>query len=256
MQEAPNNKRLTRREKRLLIRGNNTNNNSQKPVSQKINFKLKNIRPLTENQTITFDKFYEDYNLLLHGIAGCGKTFLSLYLSLREVLENADSIYKKVVIVRSVVPTRDIGFLPGNQKEKVKVYEAPYYAICTELFGRGDSYEYFKNRNIIEFTTTSFIRGVTLNDSIVIVDECQNLTGHELDTIITRIGDNCRIIFCGDFRQTDFIKESDKSGIHDFMKILHNMKSFYTIEFQAEDIVRSNLVREYIILKDKLRIKI
>ena len=190
---------------------------------------------------------------MLHGIAGTGKSFISLYLALNQVLGD-NSQYRKIVIVRSVVPTRDMGFLPGNNKEKTKVYEAPYYAICSELFGRSDAYEYLKNRNIIDFISTSFIRGITLNDSIVIVDEIANLTGHELDSVITRIGKNCKVIFCGDFRQSDFTKDQEKNGLMDFMKIIKRMRSFEFVDFQKEDIVRSSMVKNYIIEKDKLNL--
>lgn len=244
-------RRLTRREKRLLRQqGKEPRENYQ----EKINFNLKHFNPLTENQKLAFDSFNEDKNLMLHGIAGTGKSFMALYLSLKEILSDPESVYKKVVIVRSVVPTRDMGFLPGNNKEKTKVYEAPYYAICTELFGRGDAYDYLKNKNVIEFISTSFIRGITLNDSIVIVDEMQNATLHELDSVITRIGRNCKVVFCGDFRQSDFTREHEKNGLTDFMRVVKNMKSFHLVEFDAKDIVRSALVKEYIILKDKMKI--
>lgn len=251
MEEEHTTKRLTRKEKRLLRQqGKQPKENYQ----EKLNFNLKHFNPLTENQKITFDSFDDDKNLMLHGIAGTGKSFMALYLSLKQILNDPECIYKKVVLVRSVVPTRDMGFLPGSDREKTKVYEAPYYAICTELFGRGDSYEYLKRRNMIEFISTSFIRGITLNDCIVIVDEMQNATLHELDSVITRIGHNCKVIFCGDFRQTDFTREHEKNGLTDFMRVVRNMKSFDLIEFEAKDIVRSALVKEYIILKDKMRI--
>jgi phosphate starvation-inducible protein PhoH len=244
-------KRLTRREKRLLRQqGKEPKENYQ----EKINFHLKHFHPLTDNQRLAFNSFEDDKNLMLHGIAGTGKSFMALYLSLKQILSDPECVYKKVVIVRSVVPTRDMGFLPGSDKEKTKVYEAPYYAICTELFGRGDSYEYMKKRNVIEFISTSFIRGITLNDCIVIVDEMQNATLHELDSVITRIGHNCKVVFCGDFRQSDFTRDHERSGLTDFMRVVKNMKSFDLIEFEAKDIVRSSLVKEYIILKDKMRI--
>jgi phosphate starvation-inducible protein PhoH len=190
---------------------------------------------------------------MLHGMAGTGKSFISLYLSLKEVIKT-ESIYKKVVIVRSVVPTRDMGFLPGNNKEKAKVYEAPYYAICTELFGRGDAYEILKSRGLVDFVSTSFIRGITLNDCIIVVDEIANLTLHELDSVITRVGKNCKIIFSGDFSQSDFTREQDRNGLKDFMKIIERMKSFEFIEFNENDIVRSAMVKEYILSKHRLGI--
>lgn len=240
--------KLTRKQKRLLRQ---TNKESEK---QKINFELKKIEPLTENQNSAFEAYDRGKNLMLHGIAGTGKSFLSLYLSLREVMETPNSPYKRVVIVRSVVPTRDMGFLPGTNREKAKVYEAPYYAICTELFGRGDAYDILKQKNLVDFISTSFIRGITLNNSIIVVDEMQNMTLHELDSIITRVGKHCKIIFSGDFRQSDFTKSQEKSGIVDFMRIIERMKAFHFVDFDENDIVRSGLVKSYIIEKDKLGI--
>ena len=242
-------KRLTRKEKRILRQQNGKENTNQ----EKLNFNLKHVEPLTENQKRSFEAYQQGKNLMLHGIAGTGKSFISLYLSLNQILSE-NSVYKKLVIVRSVVPTRDIGFLPGSPKEKVKVYESPYYAICSELFGRGDAYDYLKNKNLVEFISTSFIRGVTLNDCIIVVDEIANLTLHELDSVITRVGKNCRIIFSGDFRQSDFTKDQEKNGLNDFMRIIKRMKSFEFIDFQREDIVRSKMVKDYIISKEELRI--
>lgn len=227
----------------------NNNNKNDKVV----NFTLVKIDPLTENQKKTFDAYREGKNLMLHGIAGTGKSFISIYLALEEIMRH-DSKYKKLVIVRSVVPTRDMGFLPGSTKEKSRVYEAPYYSICSELFERGDAYEYLKNRGTIEFITTSFIRGVTLNNSIILVDEMANCTLHELDSVITRIGRNCKIIFCGDFRQSDFTKHYEKNGLHNFMDIIKKMRNFCFVDFQENDIVRSQLVKDYIIQKHRLGI--
>ena len=239
--------RLTRKEKRIQRQ-----QNGREESVQRNNLSLKHFDPLTANQKLTFQNF-NGKNLMLHGMAGTGKSFISLYLSLKEVIKT-DSQYKKVVIVRSVVPTRDMGFLPGNNKEKAKVYEAPYYAICTELFGRGDAYEVLKSRGLVDFISTSFIRGVTLNDCIIVVDEIANLTLHELDSVITRVGKNCKIVFCGDFRQSDFTREQDRNGLKDFMKIIERMKSFEFIEFDENDIVRSSMVKEYIIVKTRLKI--
>jgi len=212
---------------------------------------LKNINPLTVNQSNAFADFDYGYNLFLYGYAGTGKSFIGLYLALDEVLE-ANSKYNKVVIVRSVVPTRDMGFLPGNSKEKSKEYEAPYAEICSELFGRGDAYGILKQKGVLDFITTSFVRGITLRNCIVIVDEIQNMTKEELNSIITRVGENCKIIFCGDVRQCDLKAYRETSGISDFIQIIHSMKSFSFIEFQIEDIVRGPIVKEYIIARYRL----
>jgi len=217
---------------------------------QQNHFSLRTISPLTLNQSSTFKAFEQGKHLLLHGVAGTGKTYISLYLALNEVLNK--SRYKQIVIIRSVVPSRDMGFLPGTAKEKAKVYEDPYKMICDDLFSRGDGYEILKVKRLVDFNTTSFLRGVTFNDAIIIVDECQNMIGQELDTVMTRVGNNCRIVFCGDFRQTDLAKHEEKRGLLTFMNILDRMSCFEKIEFGKEDIVRSALVKSYIISKLEL----
>jgi phosphate starvation-inducible protein PhoH len=164
--------------------------------------------------------------------------------------------YKALYFVRSIVPTRDIGFLKGDDKEKIAVYEAPYKAICGELFNKVDSYDMLKNQGAVSFISTSFIRGLTLNDCIIIVDEFENLSFHELDSIITRMGNNSKIIFCGDYTQSDLTKTNEKNGCLDFMKILKSMNDFTFIEFGIEDIVRGKTVKNYIINKYKLGLHI
>jgi phosphate starvation-inducible PhoH-like protein len=206
---------------------------------QNDHFSLADIEPMTRNQVLVFES---ENHLVLHGQAGTGKTFLSLYLALDDIFKKE---FSKLVIIRSAVPTRDMGFLPGNDKEKSEIYEAPYRDIFTELLGRGDAYNTLKAKNVVEFKTTSFIRGTTIRDSIILVDECQNMTMHELDSIITRIGDNCRVIFCGDFRQSDL----KSNGLKEFFNILRSMQDFDFIEFDLEDIVRSGLVKEYLTAK-------
>ena len=203
---------------------------------------LAEIEPLTKNQ---LEAFESDKNLILHGIAGTGKTFISCYLAFDDMVKG---VYNNLVIIRSAVPTRDIGFLPGSEKEKASVYEEPYKEIALELFQRGDAYEILKTKGLVHFMTTSFVRGITLKDAVIMVDECQNMSFHELDSIITRVGTNCRVIFCGDFRQSDL----KTNGLESFMKILKNMGSFDFIDFEIKDIVRSEFVKDYIIAKTEL----
>mgnify|MGYP006276374005 CR=1 FL=1 len=235
--------RLTRAEKRLVKQ-----QKRQEVKQNKNNLELKCIVPKTANQEQVFKDFTNGKNLLIHGLPGTGKSFISLYLALNEI-QNYNE-YRSVVIIRSVVPSRDMGFLPGNIKEKSRAYEAPYQSICNELYGRGDAYEILKSKGLVQFETSSFLRGVTLNDSIIIVDECQNMTYHELCTIITRLGKNSRVIFCGDYMQTDLKYDDEREGLIHFMRILHTMrKHFNTIEMQIEDIVRSGIVKEFIIRK-------
>jgi phosphate starvation-inducible protein PhoH len=203
---------------------------------------LSEVEPLTQNQVAAFES---DKHLVLHGVAGTGKTFISCYLAFDDMIKSS---YNKLIIIRSAVPTRDIGFLPGNEKEKSAIYEEPYKDICVELFQRGDAYEILKTKSLVNFMTTSFIRGVTLRDAVIIVDECQNMSFHELDSIITRVGEECRIIFCGDFRQSDL----SKNGLKDFIRIVKAMDQFDLIDFEIKDIVRSGFVKDYITVKTNL----
>ena len=221
----------------------------KKEPTQKFKLNLRIVPAKTPNQQTAYDLFKQENNLVLHGIAGTGKTFISLYLAFDQLL-NQKSYKDKVVIVRSIVPTREIGFLPGSEQDKIKTYEAPYQAMCTDLFGRGDAYDVLKKKNQIEFLSTSFLRGTTLDDCIIIVDEAQNLKFHELDSIITRVGVNSQIVFCGDCNQTDLDRPWDKSGLDQFMSILDKVDDFKNVEFSYDDIVRSGLVRDYLIAKD------
>jgi len=210
---------------------------------------LKEISPLTLIQKKVFQAFKKNNNLCLSGSAGTGKTFIAMYLALEEIL-SGESKAEKVIVVRSIVPTRDIGFLPGDRAEKEATYLYPYISICSELFADPQAWTKLCARKQMEFLTTSFVRGITLRNSIVIVDEMQNLTFHELDSIITRLGENCRLIMCGDYYQSDLEKSRDKLGIIDFMKIIEQMKYFHCAEFGWQDIVRSGLVRDYIMTKE------
>lgn len=213
----------------------------------------KDIEPMTKAQGDAFDSWDEGYNLMLHGIAGTGKTFLALYFALSEVW-NKKNHYKKVYLIRSTVSTRDQGFQPGTKAQKEAVYEEPYPPIVQTIFGRGDAYQLLKQRNMIEFRSTSFLRGATFDDCIIVVDEMQNMSDGELHTIMTRVGQNCRIIFAGDIKQDDLTSEryNEKSGIRNFMRVISNMDAFDFIEFYADDIVRSDLVKSYIIERDRL----
>lgn len=212
---------------------------------------LKEIFPLTQNQETFFNQYRKGAQaMLLHGVAGTGKTYIALYNAFQEIFEE-HSPYNKVVIIRSAVPSRDIGYLPGNEKEKIEVYVQPYQEICTELFPRflDKAYNKLKEQNLVSFMVTSYIRGLTLDNCVIIVDEAQNMTDMELNSVITRIGKNAKVIFCGDFRQTDLNKKHDMSGLKKFIDIIHHMPSFKLVEFDIEDIVRSKLVKEYIIAR-------
>jgi predicted ribonuclease YlaK len=219
-----------------------------------------NIKPLTENQKKAFASYKNGKNLFLYGAAGTGKTFVSLYNGLQDVLRN-ETPYDTVYMVRSAVPTREIGFLPGDEEDKTALFQVPYQNMVKFMFEMpgerefSSLYERLKNQGSLMFLTTSFLRGITLDNAVIIVDECQNLTFHELDTIITRVGQDSKIIFCGDFFQTDLMKSSDKQGMVNFMKILDAMEQFDNIEFTIGDIVRSGFVKEYLINKIRLGVE-
>ena len=222
---------------------------------------LVTVKPITDNQKVVFDSWKKNKNQFLFGAAGTGKTFISLYLALRDVLDLKTS-YDKAVLVRSLIPTREIGFLPGDEEDKAALYQVPYQNMVQFMFEMQNEqqfnnlYDKLKGQGTLYFLSTSFLRGLTFDNTIIIVDECQNLNFHELDTIITRVGQDSKIIFCGDFNQTDLVKQSERSGLHHFLQILQEMEEFNCTEFTIGDIVRSGFVRSYLINKIKLGIGI
>ena len=223
----------------------------KKPINSDL---LIDIDPLTENQKRLFESYSGGKHLVAYGVAGTGKTFITLYNALGDVLDTSTP-YEKIYLVRSLVSTREIGFLPGDHEDKSSLFQVPYKNMVKFMFQMPSDADFemlygnLKAQETIKFWSTSFIRGTTLDNAIVIVDEFQNLNFHELDSIITRVGENTKIMFCGDATQTDLVKTNERNGIVDFMRILRAMPSFDVIEFDIEDIVRSGLVREYIVAK-------
>ena len=215
---------------------------------------MRDIEPLTDNQKSLFEAYAKDQNLVAYGVAGTGKTFITLYNALQDVL-NPETPYEKVYIVRSLVATREIGFLPGDHDDKSYLYQIPYKHMVKYMFEMPSEADFnmlygnLKAQDTIDFWSTSFIRGTTFDKTIVIVDEFQNLNYHELDSIMTRVGTQSKIMFCGDATQSDLVKQNERNGIIDFMRILRIMSSVDVIEFGVEDIVRSGLVKEYILAK-------
>jgi len=218
---------------------------------------LSTIKPITDSQKNVFETYKSGLNQFLFGCAGTGKTFISLYLALQEVLKN-ETPYDKVIVVRSLIPTREIGFLPGDEEDKAALYQVPYSNMMQFMFEQPNEqafsmlYDRLKAQGSFYFLSTSFLRGLTFDNSIIIVDECQNLNFHELDTIITRVGQDSKIMFCGDFGQSDLTKMNEKNGLMNFLQILQEMKEFNCTEFDIGDIVRSGFVRSYLIQKTKL----
>ena len=226
----------------------------KKPINADM---MRDIEPLTDNQKSLFEAYAKDQNLVAYGVAGTGKTFITLYNALKDVLDPSTP-YEKVYIVRSLVATREIGFLPGDHDDKSYLYQIPYKHMVKYMFEMPSEADFnmlygnLKAQDTIDFWSTSFIRGTTFDKTIIIVDEFQNLNYHELDSIMTRVGQDSKIMFCGDATQTDLTRENERNGIVDFMRILRLMSSMEVIEFGVEDIVRSGLVKEYILAKLEL----
>ena len=222
-----------------------------KPINTEL---LKNIEPLTPAQELLWEEYASGKNLVAYGCAGTGKTFCLLYQALKEVLTE-DTPYEKIYIVRSLVPTREIGFLPGTHEDKSYLYQIPYRNMVKHMFSMYTDKEFeslyddLQRQETISFWSTSFLRGTTLDNAIIIVDEFENLNFHELDSIMTRVGENSKIFFAGDASQSDLLKVTERTGILDFMQILNGMPEFSKVEFGLEDIVRSGLVRSYLVSK-------
>ena len=220
---------------------------------------LVTIKPITDNQKLVFSSWKKEQHQFLFGAAGTGKTFISMYLALQSVMD-LKSKQERVILVRSLIPTREIGFLPGDEEDKAALYQVPYQNMVQFMFEQPNEqafnnlYDRLKGQGSLYFLSTSFLRGLTFDNTVVIVDECQNLNFHELDTIITRIGQDSRIIFCGDFDQTDLQRTNEINGLFNFVKILEEMEEFNCTEFTIGDIVRSGFIRSYLINKIKLGI--
>ena len=231
-----------------------TSNKKNKEINHN---NLVTVKPITDNQKLVFETWKNGKNQFLFGAAGTGKTFVSLYLALQDVMD-LKKPYDKVVLVRSLIPTREIGFLPGDEEDKAALYQVPYQNMVQFMFEMQNEqqfnnlYDRLKGQGTLYFLSTSFLRGLTFDNSIIIVDECQNLNFHELDTIITRVGQDSKIVFCGDFDQTDLQRQNERNGLHDFLRILEEMEEFHCCEFTIGDIVRSGFVRSYLINKIKL----
>ena len=223
----------------------------KKPINADM---MRDIEPLTDNQKILFEAYAKEQNLVAYGVAGTGKTFITLYNAIKDVLDPSTP-YEKFYIVRSLVATREIGFLPGDHDDKSSLYQIPYKHMVKYMFEMPSEADFnmlygnLKGQDTIDFWSTSFIRGTTFDKTIVVVDEFQNLNYHELDSIMTRVGSQSKIMFCGDATQSDLIKQNERNGIVDFMQVLRIMSSVDVIEFGVEDIVRSGLVKEYILAK-------
>ena len=243
--------------KRRLSKTKRTRQEREQEYLVNTKFGMKQINPITENQRKLFQMYQQGKNLLAIGSAGTGKTYISLYLALKDVM--ARNEYQEIIIVRSSVQSREQGHMPGNANEKMANFEQPYIDIVNDLFERGDAYQIMKQKGMIRFMSTSFVRGLTFDNALIIVDECQNMNYGELKTIFTRIGHNSRIMLCGDTKQDDLTSsrhKNDVSGLRDFKRVVDKMgtECFGTVEFNVDDIVRSGIVKQYIIAEEELEL--
>lgn len=248
---AKKQKKLSKKDRKIRFLETTMDNNITAMKEQpKINWTqhdLKSIPPLNTPQKTMQKSFLDNYHIVADGSAGTGKTFWGIYLALNELLSNSDM--ERIVIIRSAVATRDIGYLPGDEKEKMSVFERPYIDVFDEVFKMKGSYERMKERGIIEFMPTSFIRGLNWNNAIVVVDEVQNLNFHEINSVLTRLGKDSRVILCGDYIQSDLNKsKNDVTGMQKFLRVIQRMNhTFDYVRFTTNDIVRSEFVRDWIV---------
>lgn len=244
--------RLSKRQQRLAEKGNEKQL-IKFPTMGQLHLNIRDIGPITDNQIETFKAYNRGDNIFLHGCAGTGKTFISMYLALREIADKG-SRRRKLVLIRTAQSSKDIGFLPGDEKRKLEVYEAAYRAICSELYQRDDAYDILKQKGIIEFHSTSFLRGTTIDEAVILIDEAQNCRYQEIRTVLTRTGDHSRVVICGDTKQDDLTSERFKetSGLSNVMRVFSKMDHMSTVEFDIDDIVRSGFVRDFIIAENQL----
>lgn len=228
-------------------------NNSQPKKTRKRSvppIQLEDLTPKTANQERAFDAYDDGKNLLLIGCAGTGKTLISSYLGLTDV---EDRTHERLVIFRSIVPSRDPGFLPGTLREKTAVYELPYVSIFSDLYGRDDAWTTMREKGKVEFMTTSFVRGITIKDSVILIDEVQNMRWSEISSVLTRVGEGCRVIIAGDHRsQSDLQREDERVGVRHLMRVAEEMSTFETIEFTSDDVLRSGFAKDFIQAKERL----
>jgi phosphate starvation-inducible protein PhoH and related proteins len=247
------NRYLVKKAKKAMSKKSKRNSHeleSPPPHKTPLSVSLKKIKPLTEQQAITFEYFANGMNLSLQGVAGTGKTFIAMYLGFMALQQ---SKFKKIIIFRSTVPSRDVGFLPGSVEEKIRQYEIPYRDICAELHGRADAYDIMIKKGVLEFVSTSYLRGLTFKHSLMIIDEVQNCSFQECDTIITRVGEGSKVIIAGDYHQSDLLRDSERNGLKKFLDILRLMpeNEFAHVDFGIADIVRDGLVKSYILAREK-----
>jgi phosphate starvation-inducible PhoH-like protein len=246
--------RLTKRQRRLSERVNEPRLLAY-PTLANLHMELTDIGPITDNQIKAFQSYSNNEHMFLLGSAGTGKTFISIYLAMKEI-EQRKTRRNKLIIIRTSQPTKNMGFLKGDEKQKMEVYEAPYRSIVNNLFNRDDAYDILKLKGIIDFQSTSFLRGVTFDDSIILLDEVQSMSKVEWITVLTRVGDKSRVIICGDTKQDDLTSErfNEQTGVYHLIDVFDSMPNTSLVTFTEDDIVRSGFVRDLIISMNKLGI--
>ena len=222
----------------------------RKTTHNKELLQVRHITAMTWAQTDMIEGYARGANLIAEGSAGTGKSFIASYLALNSLF--TDKTIDKVVVVRSAVATRDMGFLPGTLQEKSEVFSIPYKQIFNDLCENGTAWDILTKKSMVEFITTSYVRGITLDNAVVIIDEFQSMTAHELYSVLTRMGKNTRIIVCGDTKQTDLDGRKEKSCYDWFMGVANKMTDWFHItKFVQQDIVRSPFVKALIMATEE-----
>src|SRR5574344_2605944 len=207
----------------------------------------KPIAARSDNQKMLVDGFYENDMLFAVGPAGSGKTYVSIALAVR-ALKNKE--VRKIILSRPAVEAGEkLGFLPGEMKDKLDPYLQPLYDALEDMIPAAKLKEYMEN-NVIQIAPLAFMRGRTLNDAVIILDEAQNTTTHQIKMFLTRLGMNAKMVITGDVTQID-LPHTVTSGLVQALRVLRNVSGVGRVQFEKKDIVRHKLVQRIVDAYDK-----
>jgi phosphate starvation-inducible PhoH-like protein len=196
---------------------------------------------LSENQKIYYDKLKKNQITICSGPAGVGKSYIAMKCAI-DLLSDPETPYEKIIIVRPAVEAEEkLGSLPGNVEEKLDPYIFPSYYLLNKIIGK-ESREKLKEIEAIEVFAMAFMRGMNIDNSILIFEEAQNSTPNQMKLLLTRIGFNSKFFISGDLEQTDRYKDIRQSGLYDAIQKFNNLHDIGVFEFQTADIVRNPLI--------------
>jgi phosphate starvation-inducible PhoH-like protein len=196
---------------------------------------------LSENQKIYYDKLKKNQITICSGPAGVGKSYIAMKCAI-DLLSDPETPYEKIIIVRPAVEAEEkLGSLPGNVEEKLDPYIFPSYYLLNKIIGK-EAREKLKEIEAIEVFAMAFMRGMNIDNSILIFEEAQNSTPNQMKLLLTRIGFNSKFFISGDLEQTDRYKDIRQSGLYDAIQKFNNLHDIGVFEFQTADIVRNPLI--------------